>query len=119
MFKACPKCGRLHPYNFVCETKRTYNGGDERKLRSKSRWTRKSLEVREKANFLCEVCKDNNKYVYDDLEVHHIVKVKEDETKLLDNYNLICLCQECHKKAEKNLIERAYLEALAKAREEK
>ena len=37
---------------------------------------------------------------------------------LLDNYNLICLCQEHHKQAEIGKIDRDYLYRLARQRED-
>lgn len=79
----------------------------------------KSKEVREKAQWLCEVCRDHGKYVYENVEVHHIIKVKDEPSLLLDNMNLVCLCQECHKKADDGLIDADYLRQLAEAREEK
>jgi 5-methylcytosine-specific restriction endonuclease McrA len=78
----------------------------------------KSKEIREKANYLCEVCRDNEVITYDGVEVHHITKLSEDESLLLDDYNLICLCQEHHKAADAGQIDRDYLRELAKAREQ-
>ena len=117
MLKACSKCGKVHAYNVNC-TKRIYKAADERHLRSKYAWTMKSKEIREKANYLCEVCRDNEVITYDGVEVHHITKLSEDESLLLDNYNLICLCQEHHKAADAGQIDRDYLRELAKAREQ-
>ena len=119
MFKACSKCGKIHDASSICPyVKREYTGGAERKLRSKYSWTQKSKQIREQSNHLCEVCKDKGVYTYQNIEVHHIVKVRDDETLLLDNYNLICLCQECHEKADKGLIDKEYLKRLARQREE-
>jgi hypothetical protein len=119
MYKACSKCGKIHDYNQPCPIKRiTYNGGQERKLRSTNRWTEKSKEIRAAAHYMCEVCRDQNKIEYNNIEVHHIVKVRDDETLLLDNYNLICLCQEHHEQADKGLIDKEYLKRLARQREE-
>lgn len=67
---------------------------------------------------MCEVCRDQNKIEYNNIEVHHITKVRDDETLLLDNYNLICLCQEHHEQADKGLIDKEYLQRLARQREE-
>ena len=118
MFKACAKCGKIHAIDYPCKAlKRIYIKNDERKLRSQYVWTQKSKEIRDKANFLCEVCKDNNVITYDDIEVHHITKLSEDRGGLLDNYNLICLCQEHHKKADKGEIDIEYLRGLAARRE--
>lgn len=118
MYKACSKCGKIHAYNYICETKRRFSGGEERKLRSRWSWTQKSKEIREKANYLCEVCKAQGIITYDDIEVHHITKVKDDESLLLDNYNLICLCAPCHYKADHNQIDQHFLKELARQREE-
>lgn len=118
MYKSCSKCGKIHDTRFKCNAGTVYQNGEERKLRSKYAWTKKSLEIRERANYLCEVCRDNGVYVYDNLEVHHITKLRENPSGLLDNYNLICLCESCHEKAEKNQIDSDYLKELAKNRED-
>lgn len=86
-------------------------------MRSQYSWTKKSEEIREKANHLCEVCKDKGVWVYDNLEVHHIDKLKDNQAGLLDNCNLICLCTICHKKADKGLIDKEYMLRLARDRE--
>lgn len=121
MLKACSRCGRVHPYNYRCthnKAKVSYNGGAEREARNSWAWHKKSLEIRDKAQNLCEVCRDEGRYVYNGLEVHHIVKVKDDASRLLDDYNLVCLCVPCHKKADRGEIEQGYLRELARKREE-
>ena len=118
MYKACSRCGRIHQSNTICPKSRVYSGGDERKLRSSYSWTEKSKEIREKALYLCEVCRDEGNINYNNVEVHHITKIKDDESLLLDNYNLICLCKEHHLLADNNQIDKDYLISLAKKREE-
>ena len=117
MFKACSRCGKIHPKNYQCNVGKVYSTGEDRKMRSQYAWTKKSEEIRERANHLCEVCRDEGVYTYDNIEVHHITKVREDGSLLLDNFNLICLCQEHHKKADNNQIDKDYLIKLAKKRE--
>lgn len=117
MYKSCSKCGKIHPSNYKCSSKRVYQDTDERKLRSQYAWTKKSEEIRDRANHLCEVCRDKGIITYKDIEVHHIVKVKDDSSLLLDNFNLVCLCQEHHKKADKGEIDSDYLIELAMNRE--
>ena len=117
MFKACSKCGKIHDSKYKC-TVRVYNDTNEKRLRSKWAWTKKSEEIRERANYLCEVCRDKGLYTYDYIEVHHIVKVKDDSSKLLDNDNLICLCQEHHRQADNNEIDSDYLRELGRKREQ-
>ena len=117
MFKACSKCGKIHPANYNCTVGRVYRGGIERDLRKKWSWQKKSLEIREKAQHLCEVCRANGVYTYDGLEVHHIVKLKDAPERLLDDLNLICLCVEHHKMADAGELSEEYLSKIAEARE--
>lgn len=118
MFKSCSYCGKIHPASQKCHTyQRTYDGGNERKLRSSYSWKKKSEQIRERAHHLCEVCLDEGKFNYDNIEVHHIVKVKDDESKLLDDNNLICLCKYHHKQADEKKIDKEYLFDLVKKRE--
>ena len=117
-YKSCSRCGKVHIVGQECPKMRTYTRTDDRRLRSKWKWTEKSKEIREKANHLCEVCRDKGVITYNDIEVHHITKIREDGGGLLDNYNLIVLCQEHHKQADKNEINRDYLIKLAKRRED-
>lgn len=116
--KSCSRCGRFHQRDFVCLKGKKYRGGVERKLRSTFAWERKSEEIRKAATWLCEVCKRNGRYSYDGLAVHHIVKIKDDPERYLDNYNLISLCHQCHLDAEKGLIDPDYLFDLARERED-
>ena len=123
MWKACCKCGKIHDSNYQCNVGRIYRG-DERKLRNKYSWAMKSQEIRERASYLCEVCKDqikNQKYSeyppYASLEVHHIEKLRDRPDLMLDNLNLVCLCQAHHKQADAGEIDIEYLRKLAMTRE--
>lgn len=117
-FKACSKCGKIHPYNYKCSVGVDYNRSKvaEDKLRSKYAWTKKSKQIREDAGNLCEVCKANGIATYDGLEVHHIEKLRENVDGLLDDDNLICLCTTHHKQADNGEIDPAYLRELVKKR---
>lgn len=122
MYKVCSRCQKVHPFNQPCSCaryKKEFKGGEERKLRRTNAWKEKSLEIRERADNLCEVCRDKGRYIYQGLEVHHIHKVKDAPELYLENENLICLCVNCHKDADKGLLSVAYLEQLAKKREER
>ena len=119
MLKICSRCGRVHQRNYTCHAgKRIYVGGGERQLRSTWKWTEKSRDIRERAHYLCEVYKAEGRLTYDGIEVHHIIKVKDDKDLLLDDYNLICLCTSHHKQADNNEIDIEYLRDLARQREE-
>lgn len=121
MLKSCSKCGKIHATNYICQkgkidtNKYHYKEAD---LRNTYRWHTKAQFIKAESRYLCAVCLDKGIYNYDNLEVHHITKIKEDETKLLDNYNLICLCSNCHTLADAGMLGRDYLLELARRREE-
>lgn len=117
MYRSCSKCGKMHKYNEPCNIKRKYSGGQEREMRSSWKWQKKSVEIKDKAQYLCEVCRDQGRYTYDNLEVHHIIKVRQNPDRVFDNYNLICLCREHHRQAEEGDLSQDYLFELAKKRE--
>lgn len=116
MFKSCSRCGKIHDANYKCNVNRVYQGGQEREQRNSYAWEKKSIEIRKRALF-CEVCKDQGVYTYNDLEVHHIVKLKDDPNGLVENNNLVCLCVKHHKKADRGEIDANYLRKLARIRE--
>lgn len=117
MFKSCSVCGKIHDSRFRCYRKREYDGGAERRARSSNKWTEKSREIRERAHHLCELCRDEGRITYDGIEVHHIIKVRDNQDLLLDNMNLICLCKTHHLLADKGEISVDRLKKLAWERE--
>lgn len=118
MYKSCSRCGKVHSTAYKCNYNRFKKDTEARKLRNKNSWHIKSEEIRKKSNYLCTVCREEGRYNYKGLEVHHITPIEEDKDRVLDNYNLICLCQEHHKQAELNKIDRDYLYELARQRED-
>jgi len=118
VYKACSRCGKMHSTAFKCNHNRYSKNTEARRLRNKNSWHSKSAEIRNKSNYLCSVCREENIYNYKGLEVHHITPIEEDKERLLDNYNLICLCQEHHKQAEIGKIDKDYLYLLARQRED-
>ena len=117
-FKSCSRCGKVVPYNHKCNKGKVYKQNDIDKLRSTTRWTNKSKEVREASNYLCAVCLDEGIYNYKDVEVHHIEKLQQRPDLLLENEHLICLCKYHHKLADNNKLDKDYLFKLAKDRED-
>ena len=119
MYKSCSRCGKIHSLNYKCNKGKVYKKNDIDKLRSTKKWTDKSIEIREASNYLCSVCLDKGIINYDNLEVHHIIKLQANEDLLLENDNLICLCKKHHKEADTGKLNKDYLISLVKKREDK
>ena len=119
MLRSCSRCGRIHDSGFICNRGRNPLT-DEQKLRNLNKWHQKSREIRERALYLCEVCKDQGSVnAGDDIEIHHITKLRDDPNGLLDNFNLIALCIPHHKSADAGELDPDYLRKLAREREER
>ncbi len=58
-------------------------------------------------------------YTYEGVEVHHITKIRDDAGLLLDDSNLIVLCEEHHKQADEGLLDADYLRKLAEQRDKR
>lgn len=134
MLKACPRCGRVHPYGQPChegpgrkeksEERFSYKPRWNKKItdavrfRRTAAWQKKRLEVLDRDRYLCKVCL-TKKYLFSSpadnrhLQVHHIVPIEEDAARKLDEDNLISLCPFHHRLAEEGVIPRAELFALA------
>lgn len=108
MLKSCKYCMRIHDSKFNCGKKpvRQKEPTQINKFRWSRKWTEKREQIKERDNYLCQICFRNNKYNYNDLEVHHAISLEEDFEKRLDNDNLITLCQEHHEQAERGEIPR-------------
>ena len=118
MYKSCPRCGKIHSTKYKCtkgKVKRVLT--DDMRLRNLSAWHKKAEDIKKASKYLCSVCLDKGRYTYNKLEVHHIEKLRDNPERLLDNYNLICLCKNCHKLADDGMIDKDYLYKLAKNRE--
>ena len=123
MKKSCPYCGRIHERNYICPKKpappkRTKFATDQNKFRRKNAWTKKSIAIRKRDGYLCQICArglyDPEKmYQSEGLEVHHIVPLKSDYNLRLDDENLITLCEKHHEMAEAGLIPAGLLRRIA------
>ena len=117
MLRSCCKCGRIHDDNYKCKSGRLPRT-NEQALRNRNKWHLKSLDIRERSKYICSVCQDKNKINFDDdLEVHHIIKLRDNPDGLLDDDNLICLCTYHHKQADSGKLKVDYLRALVKKRD--
>lgn len=116
MLKTCSRCG-IVSQDHICPYKHYRNKDNSDKadrFRKSKQWTKKSIEIRERDKYLCQLCIRNlyntiDIYNYNKLEVHHIVGLNEDYNKRLDNDNLITLCCYHHKMADKKQIPKELL----------
>ena len=90
----------------------------EQKLRNKNKWRLKSEDIRERSYHLCAVCIDQGDLSIKPVEVHHIAKLRDEPGKLLDDSNLITLCYDHHKQADRGELDVDYLRKLARKRDE-
>lgn len=65
---------------------------------------------------LCELCQANG-LVEPAASVHHIDKIEDAPERRLDRANLIALCRDCHKLADRNHETNQRCRAIAEARE--
>lgn len=119
MYKACSKCGRIHDTKYKCKVNTNYKvkyDYEESKLRNTHAWHTKAEQVKKDSKYLCSVCFEKGTYNYNDLEIHHIEKLKERPELLLEDTNLICLCRKHHKLADGGMIDKNHLKELAAKR---
>lgn len=132
MLKSCVYCGRIHDRKYVCEQKaahdlkrtsrnRKYSDADQ--LRNTNAWKKKSQHIRIRDKYMCQACLNGIGYLQgrrittENLQVHHIIPLKEDRNEALNNENLITLCEQCHELAEKGKIPRKKLVEIAQKAE--
>lgn len=117
MLRSCSKCGKIHDDKYICKSGRLPRT-NEQALRNLNKWHIKSQEIRERSLYICSVCKDKGEISFDDkLEVHHIIKLRDDPNGLLEDDNLICLCTLHHKQADRGELSIDYLRGLAQKRD--
>ena len=115
-YVTCKYCGivkRGHHCPYRTYKKKTYNTEADTFRKSK-RWTKKSIEIRQRDRYLCRVCEANlyntiQQFNFNEVEVHHIEKLNENFEKRLDNDNLITLCRYHHKMADDGNIPKEVL----------
>lgn len=119
MLKACLYCGRVHDSKHDCGKRppKRYKRRANEAGRYTEAWKRKSEAIKAQANYLCEYCRDEGVFTYNDLETHHIVKLRERPDLLLEGGNLICLCRRHHEMAENGTISVEKLRGLAAKRD--
>lgn len=119
--KTCTYCRKIHGTEINCTAKRGYyheknsryeKDKDYIKFIKSKQWFNKSQEIKLLDNHCCLVCKSLNLISPVYLEVHHIIKFRNDSSLRLDNDNLITLCIAHHKQADANKIASSELHSL-------
>lgn len=134
MLKSCSYCGRIHDSKCVCKQKgekvkerqsqRTLNNKKVYDFHRSQKWKEKSITIRERDNYCCQVCvrglhNPDRQYETDNISVHHIVPIAEDWDNRLDDSNLISLCSKHHEMAERGEINRKELLRIVEEQESK
>lgn len=111
--KTCTYCHKIHDVKMKCTAKKGYyrdkntryqKDKDYIKFIKSKQWHNKSQEIKRLDCYRCLVCQSLGLISPVYLEVHHIVKYRNDSTLKLDNDNLITLCVNHHKMADSNKI---------------
>ena len=109
--RSCRYCGGFHKIGEVCprKPKREYKDTRVRQIHSSYRWTEKAKKIKKRDKYLCQACLHEavgtlRRFNPDDLEVHHIVKLKDDEDLAYEDTNLITLCSYHHKLADNGTL---------------
>lgn len=108
MYRSCKYCGRIVTESHKCTKKPQYPKKNIKivKFRNSKYWKNKRKDILQRDKQLCRWCYLQNKYVYNDIEVHHIVPLIENFELRLEDSNLISLCRMCHEEAEAGKITR-------------
>ena len=117
---SCSHCGvvrRGHTCPYRKTRKKTSDKKSDR-FRHSNVWTTKSLEIRTRDKFLCQLCIRNlyntlDFLNYKNVDVHHITPIEEDYNRRLDNDNLVSLCRYHHKMADDGIIPKDELYKIA------
>ena len=133
MLKSCAYCGRIHDRKYICPQKaakeleranRKRHYTDQDALRNTNAWKKKSRHIRERDKYMCQACLNGIGYLpgkrqitTKNLQVHHIIPLKEDRNEALNDENLITLCEQCHELAEEGKISRERLVEIAQKEE--
>lgn len=121
--KTCTYCHKIHDVKMKCTAKKGYYRDKNTRyekdknyikfIKSKV-WNEKSQEIKRLDSYRCLVCQSLGLISPVYLEVHHIIKYRNDATLKLDNSNLITLCIAHHKQADTNKIASSELYRLIK-----
>lgn len=115
MLKSCCYCGKVHDTKVDCGKKpiKRKRYSNQNTFRNKGIWKKKAVEIKERDMYLCRICLAQGTLNRVGLEVHHICPLEEDETRGLENDNLLTVCRRHHECCETGKIGRDYQWKLA------
>lgn len=127
ILKSCQYCGRIHDSKYDCgkKPKRLKKKSTKAyKFRSTIEWQDKRQEIKERDNFVCQICIRNlyepeRQYETDNLSVHHAIPIENDWEKRLDDDNLITSCDRHHEMMEDGRIPYQVVQKIISEQEEK
>jgi 5-methylcytosine-specific restriction enzyme A len=126
MIRSCKHCGTYHDVKFNCGKKpvRQKKSTPAEQFRRKWAWKKKSIQIRERDKGMCQVCIRNlyhtqQQYTFENIDVHHIIKLEVDITRGLDDDNLISVCRYHHTLADAYTIPIKELHEIAAEQERK
>lgn len=98
---SCSRCGKIHEWGKcpLGRQPRREQRTNERKFRSSAQWQRKRLQILARDKYLCRLCLAQG-IIKRGNEVHHIIKIRTNESLKLEDSNLITLCHDCHERVE-------------------
>jgi len=95
----CP--AHVHtPQEQHTEYKRCRTDKAEQAFYAGKSWAKVRAMAMSRDHGLCQRCLIDDKVTVADV-VHHIVYIKDDQSKMLVLSNIVCLCNSCHQKAHK------------------
>jgi len=117
MLVSCSYCMGAHIRGVTCAKNKKPSRKKEityiSKFRNTKAWQKKRNEIKKRDKLLCQYCLLDHRYTFSNLEVHHIEAISANWNKRLDEFNLITLCTNCHKMAEKKEIKEELLKEIA------
>ena len=111
MLKSCKYCMRIHDSKYDCgkKPKKIQSRTEHDAYRNTSDWQRTRERVKERDNYLCQICIRglyDTKIIlnYDDLSVHHAEKLESNFEKRSSEDNLLTVCERHHKMCDSGEI---------------
>lgn len=108
----CPICCGYHAIGQKCYKGQIKKDTEASRFRNSRKWQNKTTQIKERDNYMCVYCRQHGRYNTRQLEVHHIVPLCENIDLGLEDENLVTLCNEHHRMAERGEIPRQELQQI-------